>query len=154
MRATARTTYTALCVVLLAAACSSPPAAPDRSIEPVQSTSQTPVPPSGFVNRPELANCGRAEPREGLRQLEELLTQDAINCLSDSRTRSGGELVITALTIEGDPVTTYFRTAPNSPSVDIYIDQTRDRYGSSWHHTTCQAPLLTSEALVGCLRDY
>jgi hypothetical protein len=90
-----------------------------------------------------------------MRTVEDMLTQDAVDCLADSRTRGGGELIITALTIEGDPITTYYRTAANSWSIDIYIDQTRDRFGSgSWQHTTCQVPIVTTEALVGCLRDF
>lgn len=100
-----------------------------------------------------LENCGQIEPQNDRRSLDQSLTQDAVNCLTDSRTRGGGELRVTALTIEGDPILMYFRTI-SSPTVDIYLDETRDRFGSgSWKHTTCQVPTLTAEALVACLNN-
>lgn len=81
--------------------------------------------------------------------LETLITQDAAGCLAGSRTRGGGELRVTALTDEGDPIPMYFRTAARSVSVEVYLDETRDRFGSgSWKYTTCQVPLVTAEALT------
>jgi hypothetical protein len=48
------------------------------------------------------------------------------------------ELVVRFNTIEGDPITTVYRTRPDLP-VEVFYDATKDKFGSgSWEHYGCR----------------
>lgn len=90
--------------------------------------------PAWVVDRQPLPSCG-----------EEVLGQgdagdaEARSCLLEAfREGRGAELVSTRPTIEGDPVTRYVRVHPNGV-VEIFVDATRDRFGSGeWERLRCE----------------
>ena len=107
-------------IALLLAACSGfyPPAEPDW-----------------IVNRLPLESCG-AETIEGSGLL---LNVEARTCLLAAfRAGDGAELISTQATEEGDPVTRYYRVHENG-TVEIFVDATRDRFGSQrWERYRCE----------------
>lgn len=60
-------------------------------------------------------------------------------CLDSRAAESdGAELVVTALTTEGDPVRTHYRKLPGQPGLEVLIDSSDDRFGSgTWEQQTC-----------------
>jgi hypothetical protein len=87
--------------------------------------------PASFLDRPELASCGRAVLEQG-----EGIPDDAAGCLESSVT-SGAELVVEGPTTEGDPYVTYYRVGPEIEGIEIFIDSTLDRFGFGWAHQLC-----------------
>ena len=99
-------------------------------------------PPDWVANRLPLPSCGEEELGQG----------DAGNiegrlCLFDAYLAGqGAELISTALTIEGDPITRYIRVH-ESGVVEIFIDASRDRFGSGeWERLRCNGLLSVDEA--------
>jgi hypothetical protein len=78
-------------------------------------------PPAQFERRAHLAACG------------------TVDCLrSAMRDGGGAELVVTAMTTEGDPITSYYRAVPGQPGLEIYLDSTRDRFrAADWSYLRC-----------------
>ncbi|MDY0909992.1 hypothetical protein [Microbacterium sp. CFBP9034] len=89
-----------------------------------------PNPPEAFTTRPELPSCGHIELNQG-----DDLPQEAIDCLADAGA-PGAELVVTAPTVEGDPVITYYRALPGG-GIEVFTDMTQDAYGGGWWHSSC-----------------
>jgi hypothetical protein len=49
----------------------------------------------------------------------------------------GAELSVTYPTVEGDPITDYYRVTPEG-HFEVYSDGTEDRYGDGrWSYTDC-----------------
>lgn len=52
----------------------------------------------------------------------------------------GGELTVVQPTIEGDPITTYYRVFSPDQRVEVFVDPSTDRFGNSgWSHFFCWA---------------
>jgi hypothetical protein len=86
-----------------------------------------------FHERQPLASCGEIELRQG----EPEIPPVAVACM-DTAFGSGAELVVTSLTIEGDPIVAYYRVGPGIDGLEIYRDNRDDAYrGSDWDLTRC-----------------
>lgn len=96
--------------------------------------------PAAFLEREALAACDPVTLGQG----EEVPT-DAVACLEEAGP-AGAELAVTRPTVEGDPVTEYYRVLP-SGGWEVYIDMTRDAYGGGWWLNTC--PEATSMLDLG-----
>src|SRR5919106_1454468 len=100
------------------------------------------MPPDWVVNRNPLPSCG-----------EEVLGQGqagdgaARTCLLEAfQEGRPAELISTQSTIEGDPITRYLRVHENGV-VEIFVDGTRDRFGSGhWERMRCQGLVAVEEA--------
>ncbi len=100
------------------------------------------VEPEWVVNRKPLESCGREQVGHG-----EGIDVAARTCLlqafEDGR---GAELVSTVTSIEGDPITRFVRVHENG-TVEIFVDATRDRFGSGeWERLRCDSLLPVAEA--------
>jgi hypothetical protein len=52
----------------------------------------------------------------------------------------GAELRVTYSTVEGDPITDYYRVTPEA-TAEIYTDATQDNFGDKrWHYSECKQP--------------
>lgn len=91
------------------------------------------TPPDWVVNRLPLDACGEEVAGHG-----EGLNVEARTCLLDAfEDGRGAELISTLTSVEGDPITRYTRVHENG-TVEIFVDATRDRYGSgSWERLRC-----------------
>ena len=96
------------------------------------------APPEWVVNRQPLESCG-----------EEIDTLNAAAraCLLEAfESGRGAEIISTQATIEGDPITRYIRVHDNGV-VEIFIDATRDRFGSGeWERLVCDRLVPVAEA--------
>jgi hypothetical protein len=57
----------------------------------------------------------------------------------DNATTKGAELVVSAPTVEGDPIVTYYRVLPGG-GVEIFVDSTLDEFGgdgAGWSLQRC-----------------
>ncbi|VEG14921.1 Uncharacterised protein [Mycolicibacterium phlei] len=63
------------------------------------------------------------------------------DCMDNARASGGGgELKIVQSTIEGDPVTTYYRVFSPQQKVEIFIDYSGDQFSNvGWSHVFCWA---------------
>ncbi len=70
-------------------------------------------------------------------------------CLEEALAKgTGAESVVTASTVEGDPIVTYVRVTP-AGETEVYRDATQDRFGSrEWSYSRC--PDLQSALEVRC----
>ena len=89
--------------------------------------------PDWIVNRMPLGSCG----------VETIAADGALDagartCLLEAfQNGDGRELISTQTTEEGDPITTYYRVHENG-TVEIFVDATRDRFGSQrWQRYRC-----------------
>lgn len=89
--------------------------------------------PEWVTNRTELPSCGA----EGV-TADRLPDREARECLLDAwRESRAAEMISERSTIEGDPVTTIYRVLPDG-GTELFIDMTRDRYGSGeWERLVC-----------------
>ncbi|MFE5410308.1 hypothetical protein [Microbacterium sp. NPDC056569] len=94
--------------------------------------------PASFLEREQLPSCGTVELTQG----EEIPTAD-IACLEEA-TSAGAELAVTRPTVEGDPVTEYYRVLPGG-GWEIYTDMTRDAYGEGWWLNDCPDALSMTQ---------
>ena len=94
--------------------------------------------PTAFIEREELPSCGAVELGQG----EEIPSGD-IACLEEA-TMAGAELAVTRPTVEGDPITQYYRVLPGG-GWEIYTDMTRDAYGEGWWLDECPDALSMSQ---------
>ena len=92
-------------------------------------------PPTQFERRASLASCGTVDHR----QITDGVPSEAVRCLEAAmRTGGGAELVVTGMTTEGDPLTSYYRAVPGEAGLEIYYDSTRDSYRSAdWSYLRC-----------------
>lgn len=92
-----------------------------------------PPTPDWVLNRTELPACGAEEVAA-----DRLPNREARECLIDAwRESRPAELISERPTVEGDPVTTIYRVLPDG-SVEMFVDMTRDRYGSGeWERLVC-----------------
>jgi hypothetical protein len=106
----------------------------------------TPTPPDWVTNRQSLPSCGEesggpnAEGRE---------------CLLEAfESERGAEFVSHESTIEGDPITNYFRVHETGV-VEIFVDATQDKFGSEqWERIRCEMLTAVPDervfAQIGC----
>jgi hypothetical protein len=92
-----------------------------------------------WEGRSPLPSCGTVELDQG-----ETLRRDAPGELSCFRegfaSAEGAELQVTYPTVEGDPITAYYRVTPQG-TTEVYEDGTRDEFGDgSWWYGSCEAP--------------
>jgi hypothetical protein len=92
-----------------------------------------PPTPDWVTRRTELPDCGAEQIAQG-----GLPDREARACLLDAwRESRAAELVSERPSVEGDPITTIYRVHPDG-SVDLFVDSTRDRFGSGeWERLTC-----------------
>jgi hypothetical protein len=100
--------------------------------------------PDWVVNRLPLPSCGEEVLEQG-----EAADAEVRTCLLDAYLAGrGAEMISTQPTIEGDPITRYIRVHENGV-VEIFVDATRDQYGSeSWERLRCEALLPVEDANV------
>ncbi|MFC8619774.1 DUF4362 domain-containing protein [Micromonospora purpureochromogenes] len=118
-----KTRAIALALLLAVAACApadgAPTASPPTTAAPPSAASPTAVGPDAP------RDCGTWTVEQG-----EELTPRAGACLGDAlRDRLPARLVVTAPTVEGDPITTSYLTRPDG-RVEVTTDARRDRFGS------------------------
>ena len=92
-----------------------------------------------WQDRASLPTCGAVDLHQG-----EALKQDArdeVACLKDALdSGEGGELRVEYPTVEGDPITAYYRVTPDG-GTEIYEDSTADPNGSQeWSFGSCPTP--------------
>jgi len=107
----------ALAITVLAAGCDLLPAGP----------------PDWVTNREALPACGAEEVTAGRQP-----NREARECLLDAwREGRAAELISERPSVEGDPITTIYRVMPDG-TMDMFIDATRDRFGSGeWERYVC-----------------
>jgi len=89
-----------------------------------------------FLARQPLPDCGQVE----LGQLANPRDTKAIRACLKTAGSDGAEASVTEPTVEGDPVTTYYRVTPNG-HWETYVDSTQDAFGSGeWEFMACQKP--------------
>ena len=100
-----------------------------------------------WEDREPLPSCGAV--LLDLTQQLETVAPDASGCLETARTSgTGGELVLTYFTKEGDPVIEYRRVTP-AGTTEVYTDATKDKFSDgTWLYGSCDRP--TSAADVAC----
>lgn len=105
------------------------------------SVSETPTPvftaepgvPQEVAERAKLPACGEIE----LDQAEPI-PEAAVACM-DAAGDEGAELIVTAPTVEGEPIVMYYRALPGG-GVELYQDSTRDTWaapGGGWTFASC-----------------
>jgi hypothetical protein len=143
----------------IGAACSSQgiQSAPLPSPSAPLTSPSTPA-PAEFTNRVSLQSCGEATPRGPLPAMNERFPSPAIDCLIAGQNGDGGEFVLRTFTTDGEPVVTYFRVLPGSSEVEVFVDDSKDKFrggaGTGWSRFTCPVPDLSRESLIGCMRLY
>jgi hypothetical protein len=102
--------------------------------------------PQAFVDRTSLPSCGRHAAGMGP------VPRAAIDCFADAvGGPQGAEYAVSTLTPEGDPVVRWYRALPGQQAVEVFIDATRDDFGSeSWQQATCTGYDRTTGAATGC----
>lgn len=101
-----------------------------------------------WQDRAELPSCGMVQ-LDQTQRLEDV-SGDAVACLEAAlASGAGGELVLTYLTTEGDPIIEYRRitttattaTTATTPTTEVYTDATKDPFGDGhWQYGSCAAP--------------
>ena len=94
--------------------------------------------PAAFLDREALPSCGSVDLGQG----DEIPSGD-IACLEEA-TSAGAELAVRRPTVEGDPVTEYYRVLPGG-GWEIYTDMTKDAYGEGWWLNTCPDALSMTQ---------
>jgi hypothetical protein len=89
--------------------------------------------PEAFVERPPLPACGTVRVDLAVPEGPE------VDCFDEAlRAGRAAELVVTSSTVEGDEITTYYRSVPGQEGLEYWLDATRDAFGSgSWEHVRC-----------------
>lgn len=102
--------------------------------------------PESFRNRAPLPAC----PDVRLGQGDEP-GPGGLECLKRGYASNGAELAVARPTVEGDMIVAYFRVAPHAPSLQIFHDATRDRFGNGkWGESLCPLP-LGADSIAACL---
>ena len=104
-------------------------------------TACTSVPPAAFREREPLPPCGEERSQHG-----ESLNVEARQCLFDAyRDGRAAELIVTQVTIEGDPITEVTRVYENG-TVERWVDATQDSWGSGeWERLLCDRLVAVQE---------
>ncbi len=92
-----------------------------------------------WADRQQLPSCGTVQLDQTTR-LEDV-GGDAVECLEAAlASGAGGELVLTSLTTEGDPIVEYRRVTPTG-TAEVYTDATKDKFGDGrWQFESCVRP--------------
>lgn len=92
-----------------------------------------------WEDRAPLPSCGRVDLGVG-EQLEDT-QRTQVDCLTTAlASGAGGELVVTFVTTEGDPITEYLRVTP-ARTTEVYSDASKDRFGDgTWSFARCPNP--------------
>ena len=100
-----------------------------------------------WASRDSLADCGSLDLEQG-DALEEKGTRE-IACLDRALDSGGdGELVVRYPTVEGDPITEYYRVLSDG-TTEVYVDSTEDpNSDQTWGFASCDQP--TSALDVSC----
>jgi hypothetical protein len=124
----------ALLAVLAACDGDSDDAAPAPSSEAPASEDPVSTAPARFLDRAPLPACPPVELRQG-----QEIPPSARGCLDAGREGDGAELVVTAPTAEGIPITTYHRWLPGAGGYESFTDMTPDAaFGSgAWEYHSC-----------------
>ncbi|MGY1730926.1 hypothetical protein ACI798_05345 [Geodermatophilus sp. SYSU D01045] len=95
--------------------------------------------PAAFTDRDALPACPAQDLGQG-----ERVAADALACLAAGE----AELEVTRPTTEGDPVTSWYRARPGLPGLEVFVDGSRDRFGTGdWLRLDC--PAATSPEDLG-----
>ena len=145
-----RTALLALCVLLVAGCAGSETAngagggVPDTPESPLRANATSEA-PQEFTSRAVLPSCGEFSLDQG-----EKPPRSARSCLASAvGGQRAAELILTSLTIEGQPIVTYYRTDRDG-RIEVFIDSTRDQYGSGWVRLKCRGLAETRLEPVGC----
>lgn len=107
-----------------------PQSLPDDLFEASRSSDTA---PAGFHDGVKRMSCGDVTLSQG-----ESLSGDAVDCFNAAIGKANAELAVVAPTTEGDPIVTFYRTAPGMTGFEMYVNGTFDRYGQGkWDHLTC-----------------
>ena len=100
-----------------------------------------------WQDRAPLPSCGEIALAMGERL--DAGSRPELACLEEARANGdGAELVAGHGTVEGDPITEYYRVLPGG-GAEVFIDATQDKFGSQrWEFSRCQTP--TSALDVNC----
>jgi hypothetical protein len=84
---------------------------------------------------PDVEDCGGYENRNEAPTDEQ---SDRNRCLLDAfEAGRAATLVVTLSTVEGDPITHYFRVT-DARQVEVLVDGTKDKFGAGdWHASSC-----------------
>lgn len=98
-------------------------------------------------SKPGRRSCGRYENRNEPASAEQRRKNE---CLLDAAAAGRpAELVITYYTVEGDPITSYYRVV-GPRQIEILVDSTRDSFGAQkWTHELCAEIVQDSGFLYG-----
>ncbi|MBW4041451.1 MAG: hypothetical protein HIU86_04905 [Acidobacteria bacterium] len=100
----------------------------------IASSMASPDAPAAFKDRPTFRSCGWILLPAGA-----AMPADRIACLA-ATPDEGRELVVVTRTADDDPVVRYFRTGPDLAGIEIFEDDTADRFGDgTWHHSFCRS---------------
>jgi hypothetical protein len=104
--------------------------------------------PNGFDSRAPLPSCGRIDART----FEGVGKPEALRCFRRARvTGRRAELVTVRYTVEGDPITSYWRNLGRR--VEVWHDNTKDDFGPrDWTHYLCSSVRIVGSHVegVGC----
>jgi hypothetical protein len=98
--------------------------AKDPTSEVIASSRDSATAPADFRDRTTLPSCGDFELGQG-----ESLPANAVDCLKNAG-EEGAELAFSQPTTEGDPIVYFYRVGPADAGVELFIDGTKDSYGS------------------------
>ena len=100
-----------------------------------------------WEDRDRVTSCGTVQ-LDPVRRMDSL-PADVEECLEAALTsRTGGELVLSYLTTEGDPVTEYRRVTP-AGTTEVFTDATKDQLGDhTWLYGSCDHPASATD--VAC----
>ncbi|WP_336712355.1 hypothetical protein [Arthrobacter sp. USHLN218] len=102
--------------------------------------------PDDFRNRAALPLCPDVILDQGKQ-----LGPEAIACLERGYAGNGAELAVASPTVEGDMVVRHVRVTRHGPSLQIYHDATRDKFGSGeWTAASCPLP-QGQDSIAACL---
>jgi hypothetical protein len=102
--------------------------------------------PDAFRNRAPLPMCRDVVLGQG-----EEPGPDGLDCLKRGYADDGAELAVARPTVEGDMIVSHFRVAPHAPSLQIFHDATRDKFGSGkWEESVCPLPRGV-DSIAACL---
>ncbi len=109
--------------------------------------SVVPVPGRAELDaRPRYASCGTQAPSQGVKPLQD----PGLACLNRHlAAHTGGEYVVTELTTEGDPVTTYYRVTPHQ-HFEIWVDSSQDQFSGSRGVTHGDCGVRTTLTALRC----
>jgi hypothetical protein len=76
---------------------------------------------------------------------------EGLECLKRGYANDGAELAVARPTAEGDMIVSYFQIMTHSPSLQIFRDTTRDKFGSGkWEEAVCSLP-HGADSIAACI---